>query len=227
MDRDQGHRAPRRPAVTVLVDRAIRATRAALPAAVLAAGAALVALATLLAMSASAATASATGAGRVPGLGLTSSAFPNQGEIPAAYTCEAPGGGEVSPPLSWSGVPSAARSLALIVQDPDAPDPAAPQTTWVHWVLYDLPPAAAGLPAGAASGQLPPGARQGVNDWGRTGYGGPCPPIGRHRYFFKLYALDAMLPDLGAPTKGRLEERLHGHVLAQAELIGTYRKSGR
>ncbi len=166
-------------------------------------------------------------AAAAPGLRLTSTAFPHQGEIPAAYSCEVQGGAEVSPPLAWSGVPPGARSLALIVDDPDVPDPAAPQRTWVHWVLYDLPPSAAGLPAGVTAARLPPGTRQGVNDWQRTGYGAPCPPIGRHRYFFKLYALDTVLPDLGAPDKARLEQSLQGHVLARAELIGTYRKSGR
>jgi Raf kinase inhibitor-like YbhB/YbcL family protein len=155
---------------------------------------------------------------------LTSPAFEPRGEIPARFTCE---GADVSPPLAWSGAPSGTRSLALIVDDPDAPDPAAPKTTWVHWVLYDLPPASGGLPEEVAPAALPPGTRQGRNDWKRTGYGGPCPPIGRHRYFFKLYALDAVLGDLGAPTKARLLQAMEGHVLAQAELVGTYRKHGR
>jgi Raf kinase inhibitor-like YbhB/YbcL family protein len=232
MDRDRARRAPNRLAALA---QAARAARAALPAAVLAAGAFLAVLHAAPAATASAAATTAPAAAAAPSaagdraqsLSLTSGAFANQGEIPAAYSCEVHGGREVSPPLSWSGVPPAAKSLALIADDPDAPDPAAPRTTWVHWVLYDLPPAATGLPAGVAPGQLPPGSRQGVNDWGRTGYGAPCPPVGRHRYFFKLYALDVVLPDLGVPNKARLEERLHGHVLAQAELIGTYRESGR
>ena len=152
-------------------------------------------------------------------LKLTSSAFADAGEIPAKYTCE---GQDVSPPLAWSGVPSNARSLALIVDDPDAPDPAAPAMTWVHWVLYGLPPDAGTLPEGTRT--LPPGTRQGSNDWQRTGYGGPCPPVGRHRYFFKLYALDALLPDLGAASKAKLEAAMKQHVIARAELVGTYRK---
>jgi hypothetical protein len=152
-------------------------------------------------------------------LTLTSSAFAHQGEIPAKYTCE---GKDLSPPLAWSGVPAGAKSLALIVDDPDAPDPAAPKLTWVHWVLYDIPPSATGLPEGA--NPLPAGTRAGLNDWQRLGYGGPCPPIGRHRYFHKLYALDAVLPDLGRPDKAKLEAAMKGHVIAQAELIGTYQK---
>jgi Raf kinase inhibitor-like YbhB/YbcL family protein len=130
----------------------------------------------------------------------------------------------VSPPLAWSGVSSEARSLALVVDDPDAPDPAAPRMTWVHWVLYDLSPALPGLDEGLHHGTLPPGTREGLNDWRRTGWGGPCPPIGRHRYFFKLYALDAALGDLGTPTKARLEQAMRGHVIAEAQLVGTYEK---
>src|SRR5213078_4602232 len=118
----------------------------------------------------------------------------------------------LSPPLAWSGVPEGAKSLALIVDDPDAPDPRAPRMTWVHWVLYDLPPGAKGLAEGAAAGGLPPGTREGRNDWKKTGYGGPCPPVGRHRYFFKLYALDSMLGDLGTPTKAKLEQTMKNHV---------------
>ena len=149
---------------------------------------------------------------------LTSSAFEANGEIPAKYTCE---GADVSPPLSWSGVPGGAKSLVLIVDDPDAPDPRAPKLTWVHWVLYDLPPSATGLPEGGA---LPNGTREGRNDWRKTGYGGPCPPVGRHRYFHKLYALDTTLGDLGAPTKAEIEKAMKSHVLAEAVLIGTYEK---
>jgi len=150
---------------------------------------------------------------------LTSTAFAKGGDIPARYTCE---GSDVAPPLTWSGVPDGAKSLTLIVDDPDAPDPAAPKMTWVHWVLYDIAPSATGLPEGGKP--LPEGTREGLNDWKRTGYGGPCPPVGRHRYFFKLYALDTLLPDLRAPKKADLERAMHGHVLAQAELIGTYQK---
>jgi len=152
-------------------------------------------------------------------LKLGSTAFASGGEIPARYTCE---GNDVSPPLAWSGVPANAKSLVLIVDDPDAPDPAAPKLTWVHWVLYNIPPTASGLTEGAR--QLPAGTLQGLNDWKRSGYGGPCPPIGRHRYFHKLYALDALLPDLGQPSKARLEAAMKPHVIARSELIGTYQK---
>ena len=152
---------------------------------------------------------------------IRSTAFEHDGEIPSLYTCE---GKDRSPPLAWSGVPPGTRSLALVVDDPDAPDPAAPRMTWVHWVLYDLPPTARGLPQAVAASTLPAGTKQGTNDWKRTGYGGPCPPIGRHRYFFKLYALDVVLPDLGTPAKARVEAAMNGHVIANAELIGTYQK---
>jgi Raf kinase inhibitor-like YbhB/YbcL family protein len=154
-------------------------------------------------------------------LEITSSKFTHQGEIPRQYTCE---GSDVSPPLSWSGVPDGTKSLALIVDDPDAPDPAAPKMTWVHWVLYNIPPDATGLPEAVGSGSVPAGTLEGKNDWGRTGYGGPCPPIGRHRYFHKLYALDTVLSDLGKPTKAELEKAMEGHTLGKAELIGTYQK---
>jgi Raf kinase inhibitor-like YbhB/YbcL family protein len=154
-------------------------------------------------------------------LTLTSTAFKPGGEIPVKYTCEA---ADTSPPLEWSGVPGRAKSLALIVDDPDAPDPKAPKMTYVHWVLYNIPPATTRLGEGAARGGLPPGTREGKNDWKRTGYGGPCPPIGRHRYFFKLYALDAELSDLGAPAKPQVEKAMEGHVIEKAELVGTYEK---
>ena len=152
---------------------------------------------------------------------LASTAFTEGAAIPKRHTCE---GQDVAPALSWWGVPPGARSFALIVDDPDAPDPAAPQRTWVHWVLYDIPAAVLALPEGGAP---PAGAREGRNDWNRTGYGGPCPPIGRHRYFHKLYALDAVLGDLGTPDKASLEKAMAGHVLAQATLMGTYRKGDR
>jgi Raf kinase inhibitor-like YbhB/YbcL family protein len=154
-------------------------------------------------------------------LSLICPAFSNGARIPRRYTCEAD---DISPPLTWSGVPSAAQSLALIVDDPDAPDPAAPKLTWVHWVLYNIRVDATGLPEGVAASELPSGTKQGSNDWKRTGYGGPCPPIGRHRYFHKLYALDALLPNLGTPTKAELERAMQGHVLEQVELVGTYQK---
>ncbi|MBI4756536.1 MAG: YbhB/YbcL family Raf kinase inhibitor-like protein [Betaproteobacteria bacterium] len=152
---------------------------------------------------------------------LSSPAFGHNGNIPQAYTCD---GRNVSPALAWDGVPASARSVALIVDDPDAPDPAAPKMTWVHWVLYNIPPAATGLPEGVAARDLPAGTREGLNDWKRSGYGGPCPPIGRHRYFHKLYALDVVLPDLGRPTKAALEKAMAGHILARAERVGTYQR---
>ena len=152
---------------------------------------------------------------------ITSTALSDHGAIPRTYTCE---GGDVSPPLAWSGVPATARSLALIVDDPDAPDPRAPRMTWVHWVLYNLPVGVAGLPEAVRA--LPVGTLEGVNDWQRTGYGGPCPPVGRHRYFHKFYALDVVLPDLGRPAKKALEQAMKGHVVAEARLIGAYQKGG-
>ncbi len=154
---------------------------------------------------------------------ITSPAFMNGGSIPARYTCDA---ADLSPELRWAGEPPKAKSFSLIVDDPDAPDPRAPQTTWVHWVVYDIPADVHALPEDAATHGLPSGSKQGLNDWKRTGYGGPCPPIGRHRYFFKLYALDAALPDLGHPTKAQLLNAMQGHVLEEAQLIGTYQKGG-
>jgi Raf kinase inhibitor-like YbhB/YbcL family protein len=150
---------------------------------------------------------------------ISSTAFSNQTAIPALYTCE---GKDISPPMAWSDIPASTKSLALIVDDPDAPDPAAPKMTWVHWVLYNLPPTSDGLPESVKT--LPVGTKEGVNDWKRIGYGGPCPPIGRHRYFHKLYALDTVLPDLKQPTKSKLEEAMKGHVIGEAQLMGTYQK---
>ena len=155
-------------------------------------------------------------------LSLVSSAFDDGGAIPREYTCE---GNDNSPELSWSGVPADARSLVLIVDDPDAPDPAAPTMTWVHWVLFNIPSDASELAAAISSTQLPNGTREGLNDWQRTGYGGPCPPIGRHRYFHKLYALDTALPAMEQPTKAQVEAAMDGHVIASAQLMGTYQKS--
>lgn len=151
---------------------------------------------------------------------LTSAAFDAHGAIPAHYTCQ---GADVSPPLAWHGVPPGAKSLALIVDDPDAPDPAAPQRTWVHWVVYNLPATMSGFAEGIQA--WPEGVKQGLNDWKRASYGGPCPPIGAHRYFHKLYALDTLLSDLGMPSKAKLEQAMQGHVLEKAELIGTYQKT--
>ncbi len=152
---------------------------------------------------------------------LTSPAFKNGEEIPVKYTCQ---GEDISPPLKWSGVPEGTKSLALIVDDPDAPDPENPKMVWVHWVLYNIPPDIGQLEEGVGKDDLPPQVDHGLNDWKRTGYGGPCPPIGRHRYFFKLYALDTLIRGLKRPTKQELERAIRGHVLSKAELIGTYKK---
>jgi len=155
-------------------------------------------------------------------LTITSPAFSHNGEIPMRHTCD---GEDVSPALEWSKLPEGTKSIALIVDDPDAPDPAAPKMIWVHWVLYNIPPSATGLSEGVKPQDLPSGTKEGINDWKRTGYGGPCPPIGRHRYFHKLYALDVVLPDLGKPTKKDLEKAMEGKILAEAELVGTYQRS--
>jgi len=154
-------------------------------------------------------------------LTLDSDAFPAGGDIPPRYTCM---GDDVSPPLAWSGVPDGTRSLVLIIDDPDAPDPRAPKMTWVHWLVYNLPPDTRALAEDAAANGLPSGARQGINDWGRGDYGGPCPPVGRHRYFHKLYALDVVLEGLQSPGKAQLEAAMQGHVLAEAQLLGTCQK---
>lgn len=154
-------------------------------------------------------------------LTLESPVFSDNGEIPAVYTCE---GEDIAPPLRWRGVPEGAKSLVLIVDDPDAPDPKAPKMTWVHWVLVNIPAKSDGLPEGAKSKDLPEGTEEGLNDWKRSGYGGPCPPIGRHRYFHKLYALDTQLEGLKRPTKAQVEQAMKGHVIAKTELIGTYQK---
>jgi Raf kinase inhibitor-like YbhB/YbcL family protein len=153
-------------------------------------------------------------------MSLSSPVFQQNGSIPAVHTCE---GEDTPPPLAWSDVPAGTKSLALIVDDPDAPDPKAPRMTYVHWVLYDIPPATRALSVGEMH---PVGAREGLNDWKKRGYGGPCPPIGRHRYFFKLYALDTVLGDMSAPTKSDVEAAMRGHILGQAELVGTYEKAG-
>jgi Raf kinase inhibitor-like YbhB/YbcL family protein len=155
-------------------------------------------------------------------LKVTSSAFQQGGSIPAKYTCE---GQDVSPPLAWSGAPGNIKSYALIVDDPDAPDPAKPQRVYVHWVLYNMPASTTSLPENASKSGLPKGAVQGKNDWGKAEYGGPCPPIGRHRYFFKLYALDTTLTGLSSPTKSDLEKAMKGHVVDSGELMGTYQKA--
>jgi hypothetical protein len=137
------------------------------------------------------------------------------------YTCDAE---DVSPELSWTGVPEGTASLALIVDDPDAPDPEAPKMTWVHWVLCNLPPDTSRLDEGVTSSDLPPGTLEGMTDFGKTGWGGPCPPIGRHRYFFKLFALDSVLPDLDEPTSAALQAAMEGHIVGTTELMGTYQR---
>ena len=154
-------------------------------------------------------------------LKVTSSAFQQGGPIPTKYTCE---GDDISPPLSWSAVPANAKSVAMIVDDPDAPDPAKPQRVYVHWVVYNIPTKTTSLAENASKAALTGGAAQGKNDWGNTSYGGPCPPIGRHRYFFKLYALDTTL-NLRDPTKADLEKAMNGHVVDSGELMGTYQKA--
>lgn len=162
----------------------------------------------------------ADAAGTTMALTLSSSAFKQGGKIPSKYTCE---GDDVSPPLSFDGIPAGTKSLVLIIDDPDAPDPKAPKRVWVHWVVHNLPPETKGLPENASRTGLPQGAVSGLNDSKQTSYNGPCPPIGRHRYFHKLYALDTTLP-LKALTKADIEATIKGHVLAEAELIGTYQK---
>jgi len=152
-------------------------------------------------------------------LTLTTPAFGTGQEIPSKYTCE---GVDDSPEVRWSGAPANTKSFALIVDDPDAPDPKAPKMVWVHWVLYDIAPTTSSLPE--RTKKAPSGAHDGLNDWNKTGWNGPCPPIGRHRYFFKLYALDTVLGDRGPITKAQLEAAMSGHILEQAETMGTYQK---
>jgi len=154
-------------------------------------------------------------------LTLRSPAFAAGGAIPSKYTCD---GASHSPPLEWSGAPDGTKSFALIIDDPDAPDPKAPKATWVHWVLYDIPASASSLPEAVAPSHLPAGTRVGSTSAKGTTYGGPCPPRGRHRYFHKLYALDVVLSDLRTPNKAALEAAMRGHVLAEAQLMGSYEK---
>jgi hypothetical protein len=148
---------------------------------------------------------------------VTSTAFRDGGPIPRNHTCD---GEDVSPPLAWSGVPAGAKSLALICDDPDAP-----MGTWVHWVLYDLPPDCTSLPEGVPRKEkLKNGARQGRNDFRKIGYNGPCPPGGTHRYFFKICALDAVLNLVPGLTKAELLKAMEGHLLAEGRLMGTYKR---
>jgi Raf kinase inhibitor-like YbhB/YbcL family protein len=157
-------------------------------------------------------------------LKITSPSFSHEGEIPKKFSCE---GEDVSPELTWSGAPKETKSFVLIVDDPDAPDPDAPKMTWVHWVLYNIPAAATGLKEAAKPSELPPPTQEAINSWGRKKFGGPCPPIGRHRYFHKLYALDVVLEGLAGADKDRLLSAMKGHVIAEAVLMGTYKKAGR
>lgn len=150
---------------------------------------------------------------------LISPNFENNGDIPGQFTCD---GQDISPALEWSDAPAGTKCFALIVDDPDAPDPANPRMTWVHWVLYNLPSDTGSLSEGVKDAGLPSGTLQGINDWGRTGYGGPFPPVGKHRYFHKLYALDTVLSDLNQPKKADLEKAMEGHILGKAELVGLY-----
>jgi Raf kinase inhibitor-like YbhB/YbcL family protein len=148
-------------------------------------------------------------------LRIESAAFENGKPIPPAFTAD---GKDVSPPLSWSGTPAGTKSLALICEDPDAP-----RGIWVHWVLYDLPPSLASLPEAIPPREtLSDGARHGRNDFGRWGYGGPAPPSGTHRYFFRLYALDRSLPLPSGASRQEVLRAMEGHVLADGELMGTY-----
>lgn len=150
---------------------------------------------------------------------LSSSSFADGHRVPREHTCD---GEDLSPPLSWTGFPPDTQSFALIVDDPDCPDPKAPRMTWVHWVLYNLPSSCTHLARGVEPSALPAGAREGLNDWKSTGYRGPCPPSGEHRYFHKLYALDVALPELGTPTKAELLDAMGSHILAETHLVGTY-----
>lgn len=152
---------------------------------------------------------------------ITSTSFHHNGDIPVRHTCD---GQNISPPLSWTGVPAGTKSLALIIDDPDAPDPAAPSMTWVHWVLYNIPAGTSSLLESVTGKCIPPGSLKGMNDWQSTGYDGPCPPVGRHRYYHKLFALDVLLPDLKHPTRSSLEKAIEGHILAYTSLIGWYQR---
>jgi Raf kinase inhibitor-like YbhB/YbcL family protein len=150
-------------------------------------------------------------------LQITSSAFSEGGMIPRPYTCDAK---DVSPDLTWTGIPEGTQTLVLICDDPDAP-----MGTWVHWVLFNIPPGESGLPAEiSADATLSNGARHGTNDFRRLGYGGPCPPGGTHRYFFKLYALDTDLDLESGATKAQVEAAMEGHILAEGQLMGKYKR---
>lgn len=150
-------------------------------------------------------------------IAITSNAFDEGGLIPSKYTCD---GVDVSPPLRWDGIPEGAASIALICDDPDAP-----MGTWVHWVLFNLPARAKELAENIPRDEtLTDGTRQGINDFGKIGYGGPCPPSGTHRYFFKIYALDTQLDLATGADKSQLLEAMEGHILAQGQLMGKYKR---
>jgi len=150
---------------------------------------------------------------------LTSPSFSHDQPIPTRHTSD---GDDISPALRWTDPPRGTQSFAIVVHDPDAPDPRAPKRDWVHWVLYDLPPDTRSVPEGASNSGMPRGTREGRTDWGEPGWHGPSPPVGQHRYYFELYALDRTLPDLGTPSRGDLDDAMKGHVLATATLMGTY-----
>lgn len=152
---------------------------------------------------------------------LTSSAFAEGGQIPRKFTCD---GIDISPPLVWSGVPPGTKSLVLFIDDPDAPDPAHPGMDWTHWLLYNIPPQTTSLREGLSLRDLPKGTLAGWTDWKGMEYRGPCPPVGNHRYFHRLHALDTVLPDLGRASKTDIEAAMHGHILGTAELVGKYRR---
>jgi hypothetical protein len=155
---------------------------------------------------------------------ISSPNFTADRAIPRRHTCD---GEDASPALTWRGAPAGTKSFALIVDDPDAPDPKAPKMVWVHWVLFGIPADATGLPEAVKPADLPKGTKAGLNDWKATGWRGPCPPIGRHRYYFRLLALDFVPEGLGTPTRAELERAIEGHVLGRATLMGTYQRAGR
>ena len=157
------------------------------------------------------------GRDRSHGMALGSSAFAPGAAIPRRHACD---GENLSPPLAWTGAPAAAKSFAVVCDDPDA-------SNFTHWVLFNVPGDAVSLAEGLGPGRLPAGAAEGVNDFGGPGWGGPCPPTGEHRYAFRLYALDVARLNLASPTKQQLERAIEGHVLAEARLAGTYRRAGR
>jgi Raf kinase inhibitor-like YbhB/YbcL family protein len=155
--------------------------------------------------------------GKKMAITITSTGFTDEDMIPRQYTCD---GEDISPPLAWTGIPEGTKSLTLICDDPDAP-----VGTWVHWVLFNIPPSAKELGAKVPSKDtLDNGAKHGTNDFGKLGYGGPCPPGGTHRYYFKLYALDAEIPSEAGITKAQLLKEMEGHILAEGQLMGRYKR---